>query len=148
MPVRIATLVGAVIIALTSPGVHAEQSATFGDYTIHYNALPTEVLDPSIAKLYNIRRSQSRALLNVSVLKKKMGLTGQPVRAAVKATATNLSAQLRSIEMRELSEQGAIYYIGELPVAHEETLKFTIEVTPDGETEPFVARFDQQFFTR
>jgi hypothetical protein len=148
MPVRTASLLAAVIIGLLSPGARAEQSATFGDYTVHYNALPTEVLEPSVAKLYDIRRSQSRALLNVAVLKKKMGLTGQPVRAEVKATATNLSAQLRNIEMRELNEQGAIYYIGELPVAHEETLKFTIEVTPDGETEPFVTRFDQQFFTR
>ena len=49
--------------------------------------------------------------------------------------------------MRELSESGAIYYIGELRVAHEETLCFSLEVTPEGMPEPYVLQFDQPFFT-
>ena len=32
----------------------AERSVSFGDYTIHYNALPTEVLEPSVARAYGI----------------------------------------------------------------------------------------------
>lgn len=148
MGARLAAMCAGAALALLGFGSAAEQAVSVGDYTIHYNALPTEMLDPAVAQQYGIRRSKSRALLNVSVLKKNMGLTGQPVRADVKATAINLSAQLRTIEMREISEGGAVYYVGEVPVSHEEMLKFNIEVKPEGESEPAVIRFDQQFFTR
>lgn len=147
MRMRALNVLPSLVLALIANTASAEQSATFGDYTVHYNALPTEMLEPSIAKLYKIRRSKNRALLNVSVLKKKMGLTGQPIKAEVSATATNLNGQLRKVDMRELSDKGAIYYIGELTVSNQETLKFTLEVTPEGQSESFVARFEQQFFT-
>ena len=136
-----------VMLGVLPFGGWAEQSVTFGDYTVHYSAFTTDLLQPEVAKAYQITRSRSRALLNTSVLKKLMGTTGQPVRATVKATVTNLSAQLRTIAMRELNDKGAIYYIGEFPVANEETLRFKLEVTPEGESAPYTATFDQQFFT-
>ncbi|MEX2524746.1 MAG: DUF4426 domain-containing protein, partial [Gammaproteobacteria bacterium] len=108
----------------------AEQSRDFGDYTVHYSAFTTDILSPEVAGSYGIRRSSNRILLNISVLKKVMGTSAQPVRAAVKATATNLSSQLREVEMRELNEHGAIYYIGELKVEHGETLTFDLAITP------------------
>lgn len=124
----------------------AERSVSFGDYTIHYNALPTEVLEPSVARAYGIVRSKTRALVNVSVLRKVMGTTGQPVRATVEANATNLNAQLRQIDLREIKDQGAIYYIGEFNVADEEILNFEMEVRPEGQSEPYRVTFQQQFF--
>jgi hypothetical protein len=136
------------VLLLGAPASRAEQAITVGEYTIHYNALSTEALDPAVAKTYGIQRSRSRALLNVTLLKKNMGISGQPVRGKVKATAANLNAQLRTIDMREITESGAIYYIGEVAVSNEDTLKFTVEVTPEGATEPAVIRFDQQFFTK
>ncbi|MCC7413449.1 MAG: DUF4426 domain-containing protein [Gammaproteobacteria bacterium] len=141
---RAFSLLATVLLAAPVP---AEQSVTVGEHTIHYNALPTDMLNPAVAKSYGIKRSHSRALLNVSVLKKTSGLTGQPVRAKVRASATNLNAQLRSIDMREITEQGAIYYIGEVPVSDGETLKFKLEVTPEGMNEPAEISFDQEFFT-
>ena len=126
----------------------AERSSTFGKYTVHYNVLTTDLLEPSVAHSYNISRSRQRALLNVAVLKRVMGTTGRPVTAKVHATATNLSAQLREIEMRELREGGAIYYLGQFSVNNEETFKFTLQVTPEGETESHRLSFQQQFFTR
>ena len=87
------------LLPLTSP---AEQSQTFGDYTIHYNAFTTDILEPSVARIYKIPRSKNRVLLNISVLKKVMGTTGQPVTAKIQATATNLSAQVKTLEMREI----------------------------------------------
>lgn len=125
----------------------AEQAKIFGDYTIHYSAFTTDILTPEVAKAYRIQRSKNRALLNISVLKKVMGTTGQPVKAAVQASATNLSAQLRELEVRELNEHGAIYYIAETPVNNEETLKYILNVTPEGEPQAFAFSFDQQFFT-
>lgn len=139
-------LLGATL-AFSCAGAMAEQSSTFGDYTVHYSAFTTEILTPEVAKAYGISRSKSRALLNISVLKKVMGTTGQPVRAKVQATATNLSSQLRRLEVRELIDAGAIYYIAETAVADGETLKFSITVTPEDGSAATTVTFDQQFFT-
>lgn len=127
--------------------VYADQSKDFGDYTIHYSAFTTDVLSPDVARGYNITRSKNRALLNISVLKKVMDSSIKPVKAEVVASATNLSAQLKSIGVRELNDQGAIYYIAEIPVSHRETLKFSLAITPEGEQNTYRFSFDQQFFT-
>ena len=127
--------------------VNADQSKDFGDYTIHYSAFTTDVLSQDVARGYNITRSKNRALLNISVLKKVMDSSIKPVKAEVVASATNLSAQLKSIEVRELNDQGAIYYIAEIPVSHRETLKFSLAITPEGEQNTYRFSFDQQFFT-
>ena len=145
---RLLARLAAVFLLLWIGPASAEQSMAFGDYTVHYSAFTTDILTPEVAKVYGISRSKSRALLNISVLKKVMGTTGQPVRAAVTATATNLSAQFRALSVRELDEHGAIYYIAETTVANEETLKFSVQVVPEGETAPFQFSFDQQFFTQ
>lgn len=132
------------LLPLASP---AEQSQTFGDYTIHYNAFTTDILEPSVARIYKIPRSKNRVLLNISVLKKVMGTTGQPVSAKIQATATNLSAQVKTLEMREIRDKGAFYYIAETPVSNEETLIFTLHITPDDEAITHTITFQEQFFT-
>ena len=86
---RIATALITLLLLTAGLTVSAEQSKTFGDYTIHYVAFTTDMLSPEVARLYKIRRSKNRAILNISVLKKVMGTTGQPVKAQVEATATN-----------------------------------------------------------
>ena len=49
--------------------------------------------------------------------------------------------------MREITEQNAIYYIGETPVANRETLIFDITVQPEGVDMPSDVRFKRQFYT-
>lgn len=144
---RIFAILVAASLAMAGLSAAAEQSKTFGDYTIHYAAFTTDLLSPEVAKSYKIRRSKNRALLNVSVLKKVMETTGKPVTARIEATATNLSRQLRQLEMRELSSQGAIYYIAETAVNNEETLVFELNITPEGESVALNFTFRQQFFT-
>lgn len=144
---KVAALLVPVLLASAPLSATAEQAKVFGDYTVHYSAFSTDILTPEVARSYQIQRSKNRALLNVSVLKKLMGTTGQPVKAQVKATATNLSSQLRELDVRELEEHGAVYYIAQTTVANEETLRYDISITPEGETAPFTFSFDQQFFT-
>ena len=127
--------------------VNAEQSKVFGDYTVHFSAFTTDLLSSEVAKLYRIPRSRNRALLNISVLKKVMNTLGSPVKASIHATSTNLSSQLRELKMRELNEDGATYYIAETTVNNEETLKYTLTITPVGATETYTFSFHQQFFT-
>ncbi len=126
----------------------AQQSQDFGEYVVHYNALNTNLIPPQVAQGYGIQRSSSRALLNVTVLKKVMDTPGTPVGAEVSANATNLTGQRRDIVIREVKDsEGAIYYIGEFPVHNMETYRFILEVSIAGEAEPLVVKFKQQFFT-
>jgi hypothetical protein len=106
------------------------------------------MISPEVAKVYGIRRSDSRALINVSVLRNTDKPLPKAVKATVTASARDLMGQVRSIEMREILEGGdAIYYIGELSVRNMETLDFTIEVTAEGQSRPFEVKFRQQFYT-
>ena len=144
---RIAIVLITLLLLTTGLTVNAEQSRTFGDYTIHYAAFTTDLLSPEVARLYKIRRSKNRAIINISVLKKVMGTTGQPVKAQVDASATNLNRQMKSLTTRELSSNGAIYYIAETAVNNEETLNFDLNIIPEGETVALSFSFRQQFFT-
>ena len=134
-------------ITLSSTG-EAQQAQDFGDYVVHYNALNTNFIPPQVAKAYGIHRSSSRALLNITVLKKVMDNPGTPVKASVTASGINLTGQRREIEIREIKDtEGAVYYIGELPVHNLETYNFTVEVQPAGEADPLIVKFRQQFYT-
>jgi hypothetical protein len=125
-----------------------ESSRDFGDYVLHFNALATDQLTADVARQYGIVRSRNRALLSVSVLQKQDGQDGPgtPVRGSVSASAINLNGQFRTLTLREISEGAAVYYIGEVPVSHGETLIFTVDATPMNETSRFSVRFMKQFY--
>jgi len=132
------------LAAITALPASAQQAMEFDEYIIHYNALNSSLITPEVAKAYSIRRSDSRALINISVLKK----SGGAARADVTATGRNLTGQTRNVEMREIDEgDGAIYYIGELSVRNMETFDFTVLVTPEGNDKPYTVKFRQQFYT-
>lgn len=136
------------ISTLTSFGAIAQQAQEFGDYIVHYNALSSSLIAPEVAKAYGIRRSDSRALINISVLKNTEGQTASAVKAKVTTSGRNLTGQTRNIDMREINDgDGAIYYIGELSVRNMEMFDFTVVVLPEGQNEPFKVRFRQQFYT-
>jgi hypothetical protein len=138
-------LFGTLSFSLTS---EAQQAQDFGDYVVHYNALNTNLIPPQVAQGYGIQRSPSRALINITVLKKVMDTPGTPVAAVVTANGTNLTGQTREIKIRKVEDsEGAIYYLGEFPVHNLETYRFTIEVAVEGEDEPLVVKFKQQFYT-
>ena len=67
--------------------------------------------------------------------------------ADVTVKTVNLTGQLKNVTMRKIEEQEAIYYIGETPVANQETLIFDITVRPEGVEEASDLRFKRQFYT-
>ena len=146
----------ALIAACGGPGESADipeaqpaeaSSADIGDYNVHFSAQTTDQLPREIAQAYMIQRSKNRAMLNVSVLEEA---TGTPVPATVTVKTQNLTGQLKNVTMREIREPGdieAIYYIGETPVANQETLVFDISVRPDGVEQASDVRFKRQFYT-
>ncbi|MDP2325444.1 MAG: DUF4426 domain-containing protein [Gammaproteobacteria bacterium] len=123
-------------------------SRDFGNYVLHFNAIRTDTLTPEIAKLYNIVRSANRAMLNVSMIKKATGTPGVPVAGNVTAMAVNLNGQFKDLTLREIREGEAIYYIGDVLVADDETLVFTVNATPADESSLYSVRFQRGFFGR
>ena len=144
----------ALIAACGGPGDSADvpeaqpaeaSSADIGDYTVHFSAQTTDQLPQEVARAYMIQRSKNRAMLNVSVIRDS---DAAPVGADVKVKTRNLTQQLKTVEMRRIDEQEAIYYIGETSVANRETLIFEITVRPNGEDQASdVIRFQRQFYT-
>jgi hypothetical protein len=146
MKVLLKTLI--LFATLMSVAAYAQQAKEFEDYIVHYNALNSSLISPEIAKAYGIRRSDSRALINISVLKKAGDQSTTAVKARVTASGRNLTGQTREVDMREITEaDDAIYYIGELSVRNMETFDFKVNITPEGKQRPFVLKFRQQFYT-
>ncbi len=137
-----------VALLLASSFAAAENSTRTDGYTIHHNAFLSNELSPEMASRYNIRRSPNRAVINISIIKDVPGTTGTAVTARVKVTSRNLRGQVRTIPLREIKEENAVYYIGEFLVENQEQVTFTIEATPEGGNKPLYATLKQQFFTR
>jgi hypothetical protein len=119
----------------------------FGQYELHYNALRTDRLSADVARAYGIQRSKNRVLLNVTMLRKDADhAPRKPVEGAVKVDAYNLTGQLKDIEMRRISDGGAIYYIGEVAISGNEILVFDIKATPSNEADALTAKMTREFF--
>ena len=131
---RIATALFALLTSTPAAidSVYAEQSEDIGDFVIHYEVMNTDFMDPRVARLYGIKAAKSMAMLNVTVLKKHMGLTSLPTQAKINAATVASDNQTRPLAMREIMDGGAIYYIGQFPVAGPDPMRFQLEVTPYG----------------
>lgn len=135
------------LVPATAP---AQQAEDIGQHLVHYNALNTNALPPEVASAYGIQRSGSRAMLNIAVLRKSDSADSMntPTHAKVSARAVNLTGQPRDIELREIEDDDAVYYIGTFRIHNEETLTFTISVQPEGSKQPPQQfSFQQQFYT-
>lgn len=132
-------------LALMPVAAHAEQAEKFGNVEVHYNAMLTSDLLPDVARSYKIDRSNTRGLVTISVLRKNAMGVGVPIAARLSVYAVNLNSQLSTIDMREIKEGSAIYYLGEFRVVPPDTLKFNVTVNAPGEPQREVA-FSQQFY--
>jgi hypothetical protein len=82
-------------MALTATAA-AQSSAAFEQHVVHYNAMNASLLPPEVAQQYNIQRSTSRGLINITVLEKVLALPNKPVHAVVKVTARNLTGKWKN----------------------------------------------------
>ncbi len=122
----------------------AEQAKRFGDYIVHYNTLTTDMLNPDVAREYDIQRSRSRAMINISVIRQS---DNQAVPADLTVTSGMLTGHKQDLTMRKIREGDAIYYVSDFPVAHRDTLNFAVRVKPEGSRQSHRFEFEKQFFT-
>jgi hypothetical protein len=138
-------LLASLCLCLITGGAHAEISQEFGPIKIHYNAQTTDELLPEVARAYKIERSKTRGMVTMSVLKQNKVGVSTPVPAKLTVYVTNLNQQLANVDMREIKEGTAIYYLGEFRVAPPDTLKFTATVEVAGEPKREMV-FSQKFY--
>jgi len=109
--------------ALAADVIKGERKETFGDVTVHYNTFNSTFLQPDIAKAAELIRSKNQGVINVSVIK-----DGKPLIASVTGTVKDLTSQSVPLNFKQVTEQGAIYYIAQYPVPQQETRTFEIKV--------------------
>lgn len=121
---------------------YAENVTEFGDYVIHHNALPTDILLPEVARAYKIKRSKNRGMLNIVVQHK-----GKGINANVTGTGTNLNSQLKHLAFREVKDGDVIYYISSFRVTNKEVISFKVNVQPAGSGKTYTVKFKKEFYT-
>ena len=109
--------------AVAADAIKGERKEVFGDITVHYNTFNSTFLTPDIAKAAELIRSKNQGVINVSVIK-----DGKPLIANVTGTIKDLTSQSVTLNFRQVTEQGAIYYIAQYPVEQQETRTFEIKV--------------------
>ena len=111
------------VTAMAADVIKGERKETFGDVTVHYNTFNSTFLTPDIAKAAGLTRSKNQGVINVSVLK-----DGKPLTAEVSGSVKDLTSQTVPLKFKQITEQGAIYYIAQYPVEQQETRTFEIKV--------------------
>ncbi|RON67863.1 DUF4426 domain-containing protein [Pseudomonas fluorescens] len=111
------------VSAMAADVIKGERKESFGDVTVHYNTFNSTFLTPDIAKAAELVRSKNQGVINVSVIK-----DGKPLVANVTGTVKDLTSQSVPLNFRQVTEQGAIYYIAQYPVEQQETRTFEIKV--------------------
>ncbi|MBW3513945.1 DUF4426 domain-containing protein [Shewanella sp. NKUCC01_JLK] len=118
------------VLALTASlcGVaNAEQKETVGNFDIHYMALGSTFLTPSIAKSYGIKRSSYTGIINIAVL--DISEANKPaVPVEITGVANNLLDARINLTFKEIREGDAIYYIAEIPYRDDQEINFNIAI--------------------
>ena len=111
------------VTTMAADVIKGERKETFGDVTVHYNTFNSTYLTPDIAKSAELIRSKNQGVINISVLKE-----GKPLMAQVSGSVKDLTSQTVPLKFKQITEQGAIYYLAQYPVEQQETRTFDIKV--------------------
>ncbi|KJZ37466.1 MULTISPECIES: DUF4426 domain-containing protein [Pseudomonas] len=111
------------VTAMAADAIKGDRQETFGDVTVHYNTFNSTFLTPDIAKSAELIRSKNQGVINVAVIKE-----GKPLMAQVSGTVKDLTSQSVPLQFKQITEQGAIYYIAQYPVDQQEVRTFEIKV--------------------
>ncbi|MGW8463559.1 DUF4426 domain-containing protein [Pseudomonas sp. GL-B-19] len=111
------------VTAFAADAINPKREQTFGDVKVYYNTFNSTYLTPDIAKTNELIRSKNQGVINVSVIKE-----GKPLMASVTGTVKDLTSQSVPLNFRQITDQGAIYYIAQYPVDQPEIRTFDIKV--------------------
>jgi len=140
----VSTWIGVLALLLAASPVHANE-VEFDRYVVHYTVLSTYFLSPEVARAYDLRRSRTRALVNVVIMERD-GEALQSVSGKVSGQAVNLNRQVRHLRFREVRDGDAFYHLAEVPIRPGEVVDFRLRVTAEGDDEVMLVNFRQAFY--
>lgn len=135
------------MLALTASlcGVaQAEQKETVGNFDIHYMALGSTFLTPSIAKTYGITRSSYTGIVNIAVLDTSEA-DSPAVPIEISGVANNLLDARIQLKFKEIREGKSIYYIAEVPYRDDQEINFDIAIKHGNQLNTNL-KFKQKFY--
>ncbi|WP_194789592.1 DUF4426 domain-containing protein [Pseudomonas sp. UFMG81] len=124
---------------LAADAARPERKEVFGDVTVHYSAFTSSMLQPDIAAATGLTRSKNQGVLNIAVLK-----AGKPAMAVVSGTVKDLTGRSNPLSFKQITDQGAVYYIAQFKIDQPETLTFDLNVESGGVSHPL--SFNQEVF--
>ncbi len=119
----------------------AEQKKQLGVWDVHYIALPTTLLDPTIASQYKIERSNYNGLVNISVLNSKDQVAQQ---VQISGEAKTLIGKIKPLTFVEVKEGAAVYYIAQYGYQTEQMVSFTIQISQGSQSQEL--KFNHTFY--
>lgn len=141
----------ALCMVLFSASVNAEKKEVFpgpdgSEYEVHYIGFVSTFLDKEVARQYNLVRSRSLGLVNISIIKVDKEGKRKAVGGSVQAEMINEIRQSQFLSFQQIVEGDAIYYLAQLQYKEGELLTFDVTVYPEGGTQPLKLRFTQYFY--
>ena len=137
-------IIGLFLVSLCAQA-NSTQSGQFkelGPWQVHYIAFPSKIVQPTIAKAYNLERSNYKAIINISVLAKKAG--NPALKANLTGEARNLLGSKQVLKFKEVIEGDSIYYLAQIDYRNEEVYRFKINVSQGNNHQ--VLNFQQKFY--
>jgi hypothetical protein len=139
---RLTTWLSALLLVTTvSAPVMAEQKKQLGNWDVHYIAMPSTLIEPAIAKSYNIERSKFNGLVNISVLNSSDQKAQQ---VTISGTAKNLLGQQKALTFQQVMEGEAVYYLAQLPYRNEERFSLSIDISQGNQSQQL--KFEHTFY--
>ncbi|MFL0800232.1 MAG: DUF4426 domain-containing protein [Agarilytica sp.] len=120
-----------------------DTTTEFAEYTVKHVVFNSTFVLPEIAKIYKLKRSKYESLLNISIYKK--GEVGS-IPATISGTVKNLMQQQKVLDIKQIEEQNAVYYLSPVRVANEELLHFELNVRPKGSKQDLTVKFSQKVY--
>lgn len=117
-----------------------------GPFEVRVTPFPSTFLSPEMAQQYGLARSETQAILNLSVYDTRLERAVKTVPARLNGQQANLLGQAFELEFQTIDEGEAIYYIAPFRISDQDTVRFTIEVLPEGERVPVDVKFSQKFY--
>jgi hypothetical protein len=109
--------------AIAADAAKPERKEVFGDVTVHYNAFTSSILQPEVAAAAGLVRSKNQGVLNIAVIKQ-----AKPSVAVISGTVSDLTGRKDNLAFKQITEQGAVYYIAQFAIDQPDTYTFEVNI--------------------
>lgn len=119
---------------------------TQGPFEVRVTPFPSTFLTPDLAQKYGLPRSETQAVLNLSVYDTRLEQAVKTVPAQLTGQHRNLIGQAFSLEFQTIDEGDAVYYVAPFRISDEEVMNFEIEALPENARFPVTVKFNHKFY--